>query len=216
MKSDTVWVSLMMVSLSAVAYVNVGRDLWDRTILKDVMWRYHWGEMLNPEEFPKAFYHDYYDTKLKKLPDFFDADGFYCFSAHGMAAFKNFNLGEGGFVPAKIYQYDRTTAVEGDYYCLNFGARKHACVVEKSQSINRTSGGRFPFRVRADCEDYDIVVSKSAFLGADLWTDSNLGEAVFMSDRLVKSLSAQGLTEKLDLRRCLFVDDNSVGDVCHV
>jgi hypothetical protein len=199
----------MMVSFSAVAYVNVGRDLWDRVVLKDIMWRYFRGEMLKPEEFPKAFYHDYYDVKLKKLPDFFQADGFFCFSNRGMKVFKDFDLGEGGFVPVKIYQYDRTTPIEGDYFCLNFGERKPACVIRKSKNVNRTEGGPFPFKVRADSEDYDIAVSKAAFVGADLWTDSNLGYAVFLSDRLVRVLSYHGLAEKLDLKRCLLVDENT-------
>lgn len=209
--ADTVWVSLMMVKYTIAVRLNVGRDLWDRSVLRDVFERYQWGETLKPDEFPKAFYSDYHDIKLEKLPDVFNADGFFCFSVRGMTVFKDFDLGEGGFAPTQIFQYDRTTPVEGEYFCLNFGARKRACVVEKSQNLQRASGGPFPFWIRADSKDHDIAVSDAAFFGADLWTDHNLGEAVFMSDQLVKALAKYSMAEKLDLKRCLLVDENTNG-----
>ena len=209
--SDTVWVSLMMVKYTIAVRLNVGRDLWDRSVLRDIFERYQWGETLRPDEFPKAFYADYYDHKQKKLPDIFRADGFVCLSNLGMTVFKEFDLGEGGFVPTKIYQYDRTIPVEGEYFCLNFGTRKHGCIVDKSRNLQRASGGPFPFWIRADSQDYDIAVSKAAFVGADLWTDHSLGEAVFMSDQLVKALAEFGMAEKFDLKRCLLVDDNTNG-----
>ena len=52
----------------------------------------------------------------------------------------------------------------------------------------------------------DIAVSPAALEGVDLWRDTALTQAPFLSPRLVKAIRAAKLTRHWDMRRCRVVD----------
>ena len=121
---------------------------------------------------------------------------------------RQFDLGEGALYPTKLFQNDRTTPVEGEYFCLNFGNQKQAFVPEYSPTANKPYPTQDIWQLALNPKDDDIAVTKTAMVGPDLWVDPDLRNAFFLSDPLVQALKAAKLTRRFGLRKCRVIREN--------
>ena len=119
--TDTVWISRAMEDSSLMKPFR--SDLFERDQDKamEAMQQNTKGESLPAERFPREQYFKYPDKKAKRQPDIFNPSSLCTVSAACADVLRQFDLGEGGLYPTKLFQHDHTTPVEGDYFCLNFG-----------------------------------------------------------------------------------------------
>jgi len=202
-----VWVSLMMKDSTLFKRLSADIVLNDKWNAIDASERHEKGEWLPAERFPKEIYGMFYDRKEKKLPGIFYGNGFWCVSAACAEVLLRFDLGKGGIYPVKLLQHDRVTPIEGEYFCLNFGAHKTAFLREL------TTGGLYIPQhqgsvvwLSSPVDDFSIAVSENALEGPDLWMDPGLGKAIFFSDRLVGALKAANMSRRFRFRKCRIVE----------
>jgi hypothetical protein len=169
----------------------------------DIAKRYTLGDKLQDSEMPPAFCAQPH-KRIAKLPEAFYANGYIVVQEKCAEVFRQFDLGENSLVPKKIYQNDRTTPVEGQFYILNFGTVKDTLIPEKSTSltgpINHASGTmwRFPLKTADD----QVVLSSKALEGPDMWHEKSMFEAIFFSERLWRALEKAKLTKPFMGFRC--------------
>lgn len=163
------------------------------------------GKPLTEDYFPSEVYQMAPGRKPKKLPDFCMADG-YVVSEPVAEIFRRFDMGQGALYPVRVLQYDRKTPLEGSYFFLNFGNSKTAFLPEMSESIKRNPYDNSDiWKLRANCKSGDVAVSANALNGPDIWIDTRLTTAFFLSDRLVQALKAAKLTRYFGLLECRVV-----------
>ena len=123
---------------------------------------------------------------------------------------RQFDLGQTALYPVDIFQYDRTTRVDGDYFHLAFGEVKNVFEPDQTPDVEVASARLNPkpngyWMLKFALSDGDTAVNKSALEGADLWIDPSLLKTFFMSDVLVQALKAAKLTRRFGLRKCRVV-----------
>ncbi|NSX55455.1 imm11 family protein [Parasulfitobacter algicola] len=200
MSKDTVWVSRAMMDSTLMKGFDHDNYFVDKENALDAMRRNEKGEPLPADRFPKEMYGEYRDEKVKKQPDIFNAGGFWTVSAECADVLRQFDLGQTSLYPVKILQHDRTTPVEGTYFCLNFGETKDAFVSEESPRARERGYNAWglPYGVK----DGEMAIKPDALKGVDLWMDQRVKDAFFLSDPLVKALKAAKLTRRFGLRKC--------------
>ncbi len=206
--NDTVWISRAMADSTLIKGFQTDAYEIDKEQALEAMRGSEKGVSFPKQRFPTEMYAKYPDKKEKKKPDIFMAGGFWTVSAACADVLRQFDLGDGGLYPTKLFQHDRTTPVEGEYFCLNFGNTKQAFVPEYSPKA------RIPdyFQPGPDNplvwlqpimhNDGDMAVTKIALDGPDLWIDPKVRSAFFLSDPLVQALKAAKLTRRFGLRKC--------------
>lgn len=150
----------------------------------------------------------YKGKKYKKLPAIFNASGFWVVSTACADVLRQFDLGEGALYPTKLFQHDRTTPVEGEYFCLNFGNQKQAFVPEYSPAALKPHPTQDMWKLPFVPKDYDMAVTKAALVGPDLWIDPLVRKALFLSDPLAQALKAAKLTRPFGLRKCRVIRES--------
>ena len=144
---------------------------------------------------------------MNKQPDIFSAGGVWAVSAACADVLRSADLGQSSLYPTKLFQHDRKTAIEGEYFCLNFGDTKEVFSRDDSPRA-RTPDYQDPvtyWLLPFDLKDGDIAVTSAALDGPDLWIDPKMKDAFFLSDRLVQALKAAKLTRRFGLRKCRVV-----------
>lgn len=159
-------------------------------------------------EIPTRFCGEYPTTRIKKLSDFFFANGYFVVSVRCAEVFRRFDLGTGGLYPVEIYQGNCKTLVEGSFFLLNFGCRKNAFLPEESNSKRLAPIGEKPvlWLPYPTVGDDDCAVSQNALAGCDLWIDPRVHAAFFLSDALAQALRAAKVTRTIELARCRVLD----------
>ena len=71
------------------------------------------------------------------LGDIFWANGFAVVKGRLAETLHRFDLGEGGLLPLRIFQEDLTTPEPGEFFFVNFGARKDSLVAEQSKALKK-------------------------------------------------------------------------------
>ncbi|WP_107498259.1 DUF1629 domain-containing protein [Thalassobius sp. I31.1] len=200
-----VWVSRIMCDTTLIKGIDHNTYFEDKDAAVDAMRRNEAGEPLPADRFPSEMYAEYPDKRLKKMPDIFNAGGYWAVSVEVAAVLRQFNLGHTSLYPTRLFQHDRKTPVEGNYFCLNFGEVKSALVPEKSPAaeIPRYGGKR---DLSPSVEDGGLTLTRQACAVPDLWIDTELTNAVFLSDALVQALKAAKLTRRFGLRTCAVLD----------
>lgn len=198
--SDTVWVSAAYYDTTLIKPFNADVILEDLGRAAELSRRHGRGEALSPDEFPKAFYGKFRHKTYARQPDLFMAGGFWCVSATCADVLRRFDLRPGGLVPVRLFQHDRTTPVEGEYFGLNFGAIERAFVPEHSKANYSKISNTWTFLPKP--ADDDFAVAPAALEGADLWTDPTLLMGFFVSDRLAEALKAAKVSRNFRLKRC--------------
>lgn len=185
----------------------------------DAMRRAAKGESLKRDEFPEASY--VYNEKHfeKNAKDFFWASGFIVVKGKLARILQNFDLGEGGgLIPYPIYQKDKITPYEGEFFLLNFGTQKDTFLPNLTNSkqvvplFTVERDGIELWDCKFALSDEDIAVSNKAFAGSDLWFEKRIYGKIFISDRLAQEFNEANLNFDMRLMKCRAVDEESGND----
>lgn len=162
------------------------------------------GEVLDPDCFPSEIYgapnakeRDY------KLPDLFFAGSYWAVSKAVADILIQFDLGEGAIYPVNIFRNDRTTRIDGDFYCINFGNRKNAFLPDRSSNVEIFV--RDIWQARARMTDYDIALTNISRHGSDIWIDPQFDSAIFMSSGLGIALKKSKSDRGFFLKKCRII-----------
>jgi hypothetical protein len=208
MMSDAVWISIAMGSATNLRPLRHSFSETDQR--KDAI---AWGEQnvagepLKAECFPAEIYGapDARESNYR-LPNIFFAGSFWAVSKAAADVLRQFDLGAGGLYPVKVLKKDRQTPVGGEWFCINFGNRKEAVAVpESSTSLNEQyirPGGVKGWVPRQSIKDGDIAVSKAACSRPDIWIDTQIGDAFFLSDALGMALKRAKADKGFFLHKC--------------
>ena len=150
------------------------------------------------------------EKSFVKTGEIFWAGGFLVVKSKLADILSRFDLGEGGLVPFPIYKSDLVTPMEGEYFLLNFGARKNTILPEQSTNVERFSvvkaTGLQTWKVNSWHEDDDVLLSSAALEGPDLWFESIIYSKIFMSGRLASALQEAGLADDWRLKQCRILE----------
>ena len=176
------------------------------------------GESLKEADFPKVILPGKNKKgPFKRMPDLFKAGCYWVVSSRVADVLCQFNLGGGGLYPVKVFQKDRTTRVDGDFYCINFGNVKRAFILDASSRgirpgpDERIGEGRYApmyYKLPFVPVDDEVAVSTIALQGPDIWVDPMLFSTFFVSDRLRSALKKARLDGAFQLFRCRVADGN--------
>lgn len=187
--------------------------------VNDAMHRHARGELLRREEFPEAAY-IFSESHFRNVGDFFYVCGFMAAKGKLAEVLKHAELGKGGLVQFPIYQNDKKTPAEGEFFFLNFGGPKDTFLPEESNQkvleIKATVAkhGFELWSAKAGYEDEDIAVSPTALEGDDIWFERKLWRKLFMSQSLVENLSTTGVKTDFSLKKCRIVGEMENDAVC--
>ena len=216
--TEKVWVSDCFLDASIISKFNLnpddeGKDYWKDTEFREemdrldkLMRKHEAGGTLTEAERPTRAHPRYRELRFKKLPHFFRVNAFIVASSDFAEVLRGFDLGRGGLSKIELYQGNRTELVPGDWYFLNLGCQKQTFRPDRS-----TGGVSHPELWPKDKwmvshpKDSDIAVSASALEGCDLWTDTALDGALFLSGRLEAALKVAKLTRNLRRAKCTIV-----------
>jgi len=81
-------------------------------------WAIRAGEPLGEDWFPRVIWADNGAGLVKTLPDFFCVEGYWIMSKRCADVLLQFDMGRGALYPVKAFQNDRTTQIEGEFFCL--------------------------------------------------------------------------------------------------
>jgi hypothetical protein len=163
------------------------------------------GEPLGSDAFPKQMWNQKLKP-IKQLPQIFKAASYWVLGSKAVHVFRQFDLGRGGLYPVEILQKDRSTRVEGDYFCLCFGNKKSALVWDQSSGIHPIMPERTEYwGLTPVPADDSVVLSSSALSGSDVWIDPALWLAFFVSDALARALKAAKVDDPFSFTRCRII-----------
>jgi hypothetical protein len=174
-----------------------------------VMQRHVQGYVLAGNDFPEAV--AVWDKKrFAHVGDLFVAGRTYAARERLAEVLARFDLGDGGLVPFQIYQDDLKTPIEGNFYYINFGARKRTLLPSESKNVeliaaNKATGVEL-WKINAWAEDGDVALSPAALGGADLWVEETVRHELFMSEALAAALRDAKLKTDFGLKECRIVE----------
>jgi hypothetical protein len=217
--ADEVYYSRIHSNYSVFAKVHTGLDdreyeeqfKIDRAVTNIIVERsklHARGQKLGLDELPQKFFGRILEGKIGTLPEAFYANGYIVVQQKCFDVFSRFDLGQTDLVPAKIYQKDRKTEIEGPFYVFNFGCIKESFVPEKSTGLLppiQTAQGPV-WTEPMTPENNQISVSSGAFNGPDLWFEEGLPRMIFMSGRLRDALRAEKLHVPFKFIKCRVVE----------
>jgi hypothetical protein len=160
------------------------------------------GEELGPECFPKVMWR-IGDREIKSVPDLFQGRNGFVLSARCVDVLRRFRLGNTKFYEVQLRRRDRTTVIDGQYFYLNIANSKQAFLPDQSPRARTSSGGGWV--PPGSLKDDEFAVSSEALAGVDIWVDSQLWDAFFVSDDLGQALRKAGVAKPFWLRRCRIV-----------
>ncbi len=203
--SGEAWMSVWFYAHDLWLKVRSDLSLADRKKAAEVSKRYLGGQAMPRSELPAAFYGVYRDKPVGHMNGFCFANGFFVVSEKAAGILEQFDLGEGGVHPVDIFEYDRTTPVEGRHFLLGLGAVKDAVLPGESKEIHQPWQGHDIWWPESSTRDDDIALGRQALQGPDLWCDSRFQNAFFLSGALVDALKKARAGRIFDLRRCRVV-----------
>ncbi|WP_143267525.1 hypothetical protein [Aquimixticola soesokkakensis] len=122
-------------------------------------------------------------------------------------ALMTFDLGDGRLSRMPIYQSDRKTEVDCDFYLLEFCNPRHTVDRDRTDRCRPLYKARpeAGYKLPSNLRGRDVVVHRSAQQGPDLWFDPMIRHYQFLSDGVARVLIALGLEEKFNLNQCKFL-----------
>jgi hypothetical protein len=205
--SEAVWVSNAMNDSRLDSDITTDLNEKNIDLVIDSLRRNESGEVLEAQLFPTAIYPGKaLKTPFRRLPHLFKAGGYWVVSEPVADVLRQFDLGGGGLYPVKIFQKDRKTRVEGEYFCLNFGNVKHAFLPDESSDRIAKDENPLRYYLPLGTWGHDIVaVASDAMAGADVWIDPLLRHAFFVSDRLRSALKCAKIEDAFRLKKCSII-----------
>lgn len=121
-------------------------------------------------------------------------------------ALSAFDLGDGRFTRTPIFQSDRKTEVDCDFYLLEFSNAKDTVDRDNTERCRPLYKARpeAGYLLSNDQTGRDIFVHPSAQEGADFWFDPMIRHLQFVSDGVARTLIDLGLRDKFRLYQCKF------------
>ena len=172
--------------------------------------RHRQGFVISRAEFAEA--EAVWDEKrFKKIKDIFAVAGpFYAVRGKLAEILSRSDLGDGGLLPFTIYQADLVTPYPGEFFLLNFGARKNSILPERSENVvkfavDHKTGLQY-WKVNSWHEDAEVALSPVALEGPDLWFEEFVDNKIFMSDCLAQALIDIGMKDIFELKECRIVE----------
>lgn len=174
-----------------------------------ILRKYCRGYALTREEMPEAV--GVFDEKcFRRMADIFWAGGFFVVRGRLAELLSHFDLGDGGLVSLPVYKADLVTPYEGDFFILNFGARKSSFLPEQSRNVAKFSvvkaTGLQTWQVYDWRDDGDVALLPAALDGPDLWFEEVVYNQIFMRDTLAQALIEIGMGDVFQLKPCRIVD----------
>ncbi|WP_143074696.1 hypothetical protein [Methylobacterium sp. ap11] len=138
----------------------------------------------------KIWLHDT-KRKMRKMPDLFWAKGQWIVSERAADIISGFSLGEGALYPVRegVFQTDRETRLDGNYFCWTFGCVKDAFLPDMSKNLRKPAIPGLWWTLPGALHDGDIAVSSQSAIGPDVWIDKMLFKSLFLSKSLGDALS---------------------------
>ena len=153
----------------------------------------NFGITLDRDDFPEAGA-VWNEKAFLRKGDLFYVGLFAAVKGKMLEVLSQFDLGEGGLVDIPMFKADLETPWPERCCWINFGSAKTCFVAKESSQTRIHSLGENPeleqerWNIRGNAEDFSIAVSEAALKGADLWTEGQLVEEIFMSGRLAHAL----------------------------
>ncbi|MDQ7735328.1 hypothetical protein QT231_21725 [Halomonas sp. SpR1] len=202
-----VWATNCLTDGELIYAFDPDNYLTDEDNAVDAMKRAKLGEPLPADRFPKEMYVTSSYQRFKKVPDIFCA-GFWVVSSRFAEVLRRFELGQTELHPVKLFQHDRKTPFEGEYFVLAFGETKDTFVPEESPEARQapfTKGDIW--KPSLGRENDGLALSNESLQGVDLWMEKRMRKVFFLSDRLLEALKAEKLSQKLRPYRCRVVSN---------
>ena len=177
----------------------------DHQRLVEIEGRIERGEKLEAADFPTQIF-GAPDAREKdyQLPDLFKGYGYWVVSEAAAEVLRQFDLGQGHLHPVKVLRSDRQTSVGQGWQCISFGNQKSALVPDRSSNIRKRAQGRY--KASAILADNDLVLSSAALEGPDIWVDTQMWDAVFLSEPLGNALTKAKADRGFFLTKCRVVE----------
>lgn len=150
------------------------------------------------------------EKSFQQLHDTFAVGGFYAVKGRLAELLLRLDLAPGGLIPFTIFEADLVTPRNGEFFLLNFGARKNTVLPEQSQNVVEfavdPASGTQIWEVNSWMKDGDVALSSAALDGADLWFEEVLDHKIFVSDALAETLQQAELADDWHLKQCRIVE----------
>jgi hypothetical protein len=155
-----------------------------------------------------------FDEKcFARTHDVFSAGSFYAVKARVAEILSRFDLGGGGLIPLPVYDADLATPYSGEFFLLNFGARKNSLLPEECEDARKfiveKGTGKQIWKINYLKADGEVTLSSSALGGPDFWSEEAVYGKIFMSDALATALIGSGLAEDWQLLPCKIAEAQS-------
>lgn len=160
------------------------------------------GHFFPADRFPTDNYprrNDDEGAHRKRVPQIFSS-GFIFLSGESASILRQFDMGQGALYPTRLWHPDRVTAVPGEYFYLSQGNMKDAFLKERSPEAFDWPGGKWT--LPPNPVDGQLVFSRVALEGPDIWWDKQIANNFFISDRVAKALKRNEISEDWKLLRC--------------
>lgn len=141
----------------------------------------------------------------KRHPNVF-SNGFTMVSGKAADVLRQFDLGEGAIYPVQLFDKDRTTPVEGEFFYLTHGNRKDSFLPHRSPDARDNYGDGHVWSPPPIPENDQLFYGPAALEGPDIWRDEKTRRGLMMSDRLVQALKKAGALRGWLLLRCPVIE----------
>ena len=194
-----VWISIVQTDPDRGMWMKAEPLPGDEPYPKGFLARNESGESLPPECFPTRLWTGG-ERDHKAFPDLFQGVNGLVVSQRCAEVLGRFDLGHGHLYPVQLLRRDRVTEVPSSYFYLNIGNRKTGFLADLSPCAWPVSAGGWS--PPPGLKDDEFSVSTAVLEGPDLWVDTDVWDAFFVSDRLGAALTAAKLAKAFRLRRC--------------
>lgn len=179
-------------------------EYWDSDRDKDadLFKRNAKGEATDSDTMPRAFFATRSPRSLSKLPNIFYAGGYWLFRKELVELVQEFDLGRTKFFPTSLYREDKTTEIDGVFYCASFRETKDCFLPYESGRTKKPWKSLDIWTLQPPPKDFDLTLSSASLQGVDLWIDKRVDRAFFLSDDLARSLQNSKLRMNWGLFKC--------------
>ncbi len=188
----------LLVDFDAIAYED--RDNTEYESMYEMARK---GELV-PEQFiPQSAVSLYTDSKVNLNPEVFLISDRIAVSQKLYDAIKGFDFGGGGLHPCVPYRRGKPDKPLADaFYTLTFAGNKSAFLPEQSEPLKLDYFAESDIYSLMDVADYDIVVSRAALEGPDVWIGPKVISKIFMSGPLGDAIKAAKPRGRLPMHKC--------------
>jgi hypothetical protein len=198
--SDYVWVSDAVHDTMLKLFVETDVNATDRDRMSEAAHLNNNGQSVPVELCPKKIWADndapdYERMPRDNMPDLFFANRYWIVSERAAGVLRRFDLGGGALHPVTegVCLEDQVTRVPGEFYTWIQGNIKTGFLPDETPNKSPFGIAGLRWNLPTKLNDEDIAVSTAAIAGPDVWRDTVLMHAVFLSQSLGDALVAAGL-----------------------